>query len=122
MRFVVPRLTRLGKRSRPCLLLFLHTEMQKVCCARLKVLVVPTSNSLADRVLSMPADLGQNDPWMAEVAVRLNVNVISYDYTGYGLNGTVGECSESVCSSCLAWKAKRLLLTHCRTVTLIFGA
>lgn len=58
-------------------------------------------------MLSVPVDLGQNDPWMAEVAVRLNVNVISYDYTGYGLNGTVGECSESVRSSYVTREAQR---------------
>eukprot|EP00727_Mastigamoeba_balamuthi_P013281 m51a1_g8576 hypothetical protein (330) ;mRNA; r:209064-210115 len=40
-------------------------------------------------------DMGQMQGWMGVLAERLRVNVLSYDYTGYGLNA--GEPTEQQC-------------------------
>lgn len=43
------------------------------------------------------SDIGMMRDWVAILSNRLNVNVICYDYTGYGNNGTHGKCSEQDC-------------------------
>ena len=40
-------------------------------------------------------DLGQMLPLARLLREQLHVNVFVYDYGGYGLNGVIGECSES---------------------------
>jgi pimeloyl-ACP methyl ester carboxylesterase len=42
-------------------------------------------------------DLGTIRGWCRHVAHSLRVNVMAWDYPGYGFNGTVGKCSESSC-------------------------
>lgn len=42
-------------------------------------------------------DLGQLHHWMSYVNKQLDVNVLAYDYAGYGYNGEVGVCSETSC-------------------------
>lgn len=36
-------------------------------------------------------DLGMMFPWMKELAVKLSVNIMAYDYTGYGMSLPMGE-------------------------------
>lgn len=40
-------------------------------------------------------DLGQMVPLVMTFVKRIPANVLIYDYTGYGYNGTIGNCSES---------------------------
>jgi len=40
-------------------------------------------------------DLGMISPWMEILSSSMGVNILVYDYTGYGLN--FGECSEDNC-------------------------
>lgn len=44
-------------------------------------------------------DIGQIYNWMFELSKRLRVNVLCYDYLGYGLNG--GQASEQECYRCI---------------------
>ena len=43
------------------------------------------------------ADLSKCDNIIAKLSLDLNVNIVAYDYTGYGQNGKHGQCSESAC-------------------------
>ena len=42
-------------------------------------------------------DLGIVRSWCRHISRGLGVNVIAWDYPGYGYNGTLGKCSESSC-------------------------
>jgi fermentation-respiration switch protein FrsA (DUF1100 family) len=42
-------------------------------------------------------DLGVIRTWCRRVSQSLRVNVMAWDYPGYGFNGTVGKCTESGC-------------------------
>lgn len=42
-------------------------------------------------------DLGMIRGWCQQVSHSLRVNVVAWDYPGYGYNGTLGRCSESGC-------------------------
>lgn len=42
-------------------------------------------------------DLGKIHYWMKYFRARMNVNILTYDYTGYGYNGKLGKTTEDDC-------------------------
>lgn len=42
-------------------------------------------------------DLGNLVEYLQMLSDHLNVNILGYDYQGYGYNGTIGDCSENAC-------------------------
>ncbi|KAH3745022.1 alpha/beta hydrolase [Pelomyxa schiedti] len=71
---------------------------------RVPALFIGSDDHLNDRVTVLythgnAEDMGMLHDWMTSIAPRLEVNILIYDYTGYGLNGgapTEENCTEDI--------------------------